>query len=115
MDASESTPAAQQLFSDRPIQSAQEDVLGRAAFAKTLAQAIEAWHGDESLTISVSGDWGAGKTSLKNMVLECLGEGACAPEIVEFNPWKWDSQEKISTAFYREISIALGKVDSSIE
>src|SRR5438132_8680983 len=102
------------LFADRPILSAKEDLLGRAPFAQTLAKAILAWHGDESLTIAVSGDWGSGKTSLKNMVIEHLKEqGSAAPEIVEFNPWKWDTQDKISSAFFREISIALNKVDKS--
>jgi hypothetical protein len=106
----------QDLFADRPILSAKEDLLGRAAFAHTLARAILAWQGDESLTIAVSGDWGSGKTSLKNMVIEFLRlQEAQAPEIVEFNPWKWDTQDKISTAFFREISIALNKVDRSAE
>lgn len=107
-------PASQQIFADRPILSAKDDLLGRAGFAQALAKAIRAWCGDESLTIAVSGDWGSGKTSLKNMVLEYLrGSGLDAPEIVEFNPWKWDTQDKISAAFFREISIALHKVDRS--
>jgi len=109
-------PATRDLFVDRPISSAQEDLLGRSGFAQTLATAILAWRGDDSLTIAVSGDWGSGKTSLKNMLLERLREyGSESPEIVEFNPWKWSTQDKISSAFFREISIALNKVDKSAE
>jgi predicted KAP-like P-loop ATPase len=96
--------------------SARDDLLGRATFAETLARAIRAWHGEESLTIAVSGDWGSGKTSLKNMVVECLRKNEPQTvEIVEFNPWKWDTQDKISAAFYREVGIALKKVDRSAQ
>jgi predicted KAP-like P-loop ATPase len=111
-----SKPMGQDLFVDKPISSAKDDLLGRRPFAQTLAQTILAWTGEDSLTIAVSGDWGTGKTSLKNMVIECLKEsGTEAPEIVEFNPWKWGTQDKISSAFFHEISIALQKVDRSAE
>lgn len=68
------------------------------------------------MVISLCGDWGTGKTSLKNMVLEVLRQGhASSPAIIEFNPWSWSGKERIHEAFFGEIGKALGKVDCAGE
>lgn len=38
---------------DRPIKAAEQDLLGRSAFAKNLAEAIVGWKNQESLVITV--------------------------------------------------------------
>ena len=99
---------------DRPIRSKSEDLLGRSAFAESLATVVEGWTGNDSLVVALYGPWGIGKTSIKNMVLEDLrGGGPNAPTIVEFNPWQWAAQAQLAEAFFREISLALGKKDKS--
>lgn len=45
------------------------------------------------------------------MVLEALAEHKESPAILEFNPWNWAAQEKVSEAFYREVQVSLGKKD----
>src|SRR6266849_9943223 len=101
---------------DRPIRSKSEDLLGRSAFAESLAAVVEGWTGNDSLVVALYGPWGIGKTSIKNMVLEHLRRGAPdAPTIVEFNPWQWAAQDQLAEAFFREISLALGKKDKSKE
>jgi len=71
------------------------------------------WDGEESLVIAISGNYGSGKTSLKNMMVEQLrDDNEKAPYLVEFNPWEWSKQDKLTEAFFREISLALGKVKS---
>jgi predicted KAP-like P-loop ATPase len=75
--------------SDRPIETARADALGRSGFSARLAQSIGAWDGRDSLVIALHGGWGTGKTSVKNMVLEKLrGSPAKCPEVVEFSPWQ---------------------------
>jgi predicted KAP-like P-loop ATPase len=47
-------------------------LLGRDEFAQRLANDIRAWTGDDSLVIAIYGDWGSGKTSLKERVSVAL-------------------------------------------
>ena len=109
---SNSTPHP--FSADRPIRSSTEDVLGRASFAEPLARAIAAWRQRDSLVLALTGPWGHGKTSVKNMAVEtlrALQPGASA--IVEFNPWEWASQDRVSEAFFEEIALQLGHVDTT--
>lgn len=95
--------------SDRPIESARADVLGRSAFAASLAQSIGAWDGRDSLVIALHGGWGTGKTSVKNMVLEKLrGSSTRCPQIVEFSPWQVSGTGTLVGTFFNELAVALG-------
>src|SRR5699024_5055002 len=61
------------LFSpDLPITKSTEDKLNRGAFAKSLAKTILQYSSPSSFTIGLYGEWGSGKTSLVNMVLEAI-------------------------------------------
>ena len=103
-----------QFSADRPIGSIEEDLLGRAPFAESLASAIKGWRGNESLAVALYGPWGSGKSSVKNMVLQTLrsAEANC-PLIIEFNPWQWSGQNQLAEAFFREIGLVLGRSDGS--
>ena len=101
---------------DRPIRSKSEDLLGRSAFAESLAAVVKGWTGNDSLVMALYGPWGIGKSSIKNMMLEKLRDGAPdAPIVVEFNPWQWAAQDQLADAFFREIALALGKKDDTKE
>lgn len=95
---------------DRPIVMQQHDLLDRAGFAQRLALAISSWKHQESLVISLTGAWGSGKSSIKNMALEQLA-AVQSCQAVEFNPWQWAGQEKLSSAFFEEISRAVQRTD----
>ncbi|MEI6634282.1 MAG: P-loop NTPase fold protein [Chlamydiota bacterium] len=98
---------------DRPIKTRAEDELGRYEFAHSLAEAIRLWKGEDSLVIGLFGQWGQGKTSVKNMILEHLHDHKeFAPYIIEFNPWQWSGQSQIASAFFDEISTTLGRNNS---
>ena len=59
------------------------------------AHVIAEWrNGKDSLVVSLYGDWGSGKSSLKEMVLEALKSHQNPPGLLEFNPWNWAAQEK---------------------
>jgi len=94
--------------SDRPIESADEDKLDRTGFAHQLADRVVAWRGQESLVIGLYGDWGSGKSSVKNLIVERLKKlGDGAPVVVEFNPWLVSGEEKITQAFFSEVGSKL--------
>ncbi len=101
--------ATKELGSDRPIESKIQDRLGRAKFADNLARAIHGWKENESLVIAICGEWGIGKSSLKNLVLEELRNGTSqsTPEVIQFNPWQWTGHESISAAFFRDLLAVL--------
>ncbi|EHY8549374.1 TPA: P-loop NTPase fold protein [Vibrio parahaemolyticus] len=103
-----------EFASDRPITRPEEDLLGRANFSSDLADAISSWHGEDSLVVALHGDWGAGKSSIKNMALSKLKklEGE-KPDVIEFSPWEWAAQEKITASFFEEISKSVGQKDKS--
>lgn len=106
----ESAQQASELGSDRPIVSRDQDRLGRAHFSKQLSRAIKNWNENESLVVAICGEWGIGKSSLKNLVLEELrGAADGKPEIIQFNPWQWKGHEGLSAAFFREVLALLSK------
>ena len=53
----------------RAISKIEDDLLGRAEFSKNLSVAISQWKGQDSLVIALYGDWGTGKSSIKNMAI----------------------------------------------
>ncbi len=65
-------PVGHMFSADRPKQSVKEDLLGRTRFALELAGTLGAWSGDDSLVLALYGEWGIGKTSLKNFIVEPL-------------------------------------------
>jgi len=68
--------------SDRPITKAEDDLLGRSGFSSDLANAMASWHGNDSLVVALHGDWGSGKSSIKNMALSQLGKVRISGEIL---------------------------------
>jgi len=70
---------------DRLIISIEEDFLDRSKFAGSLFRAISGWKGKDSLVVALHGDWGSGKSSLKNMALSTFNTED-KPIIIEFNP-----------------------------
>ena len=92
------------MYKDKPIENAEEDLLNRADFSNSLANAILKWRNKESWIIALTGDWGIGKTSVKNLVVNRLTTTNQDTRIIEFKPWDWSSQDLIMSAFFKEIA-----------
>ena len=97
------------LSDDRPIQSMAKDRLGRRPFAEAIAGAVRRWRDRESIVIAIYGRWGAGKSSVKNMVLESLATGDPAVRVAEFNPWRFANRDQLSQAFFEQVGIQVGR------
>lgn len=103
-----------EFASDRPITKVDDDLLGRSEFSTDLANAMASWHGKDSLVVALHGDWGSGKSSIKNMAISRLEEIADdKPDVIEFSPWEWAAQEKITASFFQEISKSVSRADKS--
>ena len=91
--------------SDRPIESANQDLLGRSTFSKQLAEAIFKYGGKDGLVIGLFGKWGTGKTSILNIVvneINSLSEDSCdKPIIVKFSPWNYTDKDNLISLFFR--------------
>ncbi|TGC09453.1 KAP family P-loop NTPase fold protein [Methanolobus halotolerans] len=104
---------------DKAIISCEEDVLGRADFAKSVAQAICKDTNKDSHVIGFYGKWGTGKTSLINMVIEHIEKKTDyitkdeKPIIIKFNPWLFSNQQQLVTQFFSQFSSTLGREDNS--
>ena len=102
---------------DQAIRSREEDILGRASFAQSLADAILRYKEKDSIVIGLFGAWGSGKTSISNMALEHIDLVSKnktvdeKPIIIRFNPWNFSDQNQLITQFFRQLSAALKRHD----
>lgn len=102
------------LKNDLPIKSCSNDELNRAYFSCNLAKAILSYGQTESFVIGLNGKWGAGKTSVINMVEEKLNEFGNNKEmdksiIMKFNPWNFSNQDQLIVQFFKQLSSTLKK------
>lgn len=98
------------LAADVPIKTHKEDALNRGKFAKTLAATIVSWKQKPSLVIALFGDWGSGKSSLKNLALEHMQQDQSqAPLILEFSPWQFSGLQSLHESFFRELATLISK------
>lgn len=95
------------FYSDKPIEYAIDDRLGRDKFAKELARTLLAFNGGDTFTIGLSGKWGCGKTSLVNMTLseiENLQQYNRELIVVRFEPWNFYDTNQLMTQFFTRLS-----------
>ncbi len=105
------------MFSpDAPIQSAKEDLLGRANFASVLTRAIVGTSGSDSFVVGIHGKWGTGKSSVMNLIVEQIrelnnsaksDEGKLYP--LRFNPWNFSDQNQLVFQFLKQFRAHLLK------
>lgn len=107
---------------DSPIKSKSEDRFGRLDFAEKLAKALVNYQNPDSLVIALEGPWGSGKTSLLNLLEECVKAKAknndnswSTPIIVRFNPWWFSRKDDLFVRFFNELANAVGRVDNRLQ
>jgi hypothetical protein len=86
---------------DAAIRARGEDRLGRRDLATEMAQQIELAPCDAGFVCAIVGEWGSGKTSMLNLVVEAL-EGRKV-RTFEFDPWLFSNTEELVTRFLREL------------
>ncbi len=99
------------LGGDAPIRSATEDLLQRGPLARRIAEIIATPYPSGGRVFAIRADWGVGKSSLKNLVIETLKERNTSERWLEFNPWQWGDNATISRALFLQIA---GKLDGRL-
>jgi len=112
---------------DKPIEKDKDDLLGYKEFAKNIAKTLHDFHNQKNkdgLVISIEGEWGSGKTSVINLIvnnLRSINEQKkyinalpltydFQPFIItSFNPWMFSTLDNIFLSFFSEISKAVEK------
>lgn len=99
---------------EKPINSVNEDVLDRAKVAIDLSKHIQLYkdNNNDSLTIGIIGDWGSGKTSFINMVLESIPK-TNDYIIIHFNPWNISTRKQLISDFFMQLSNEIGRIDTA--
>jgi len=102
------------LLGDDPVggKVGQPDSLGRSTFVLHVAAVLNRVRQQAgSSVIGVVADWGAGKTSIVNLVREALEEPADSSGwlIAECNPWNYSDLESLITGFFAELRAVIPK------
>jgi KAP family P-loop domain len=95
-------PPSLQMLSDAALSSEADDRLGYGAYAEGLADVIGHDRLETPFTLAINAPWGAGKTSLANLMELKLqaNRGPAPPHVIcRFNAWMHDDAPKLSTAF----------------
>ena len=72
---------------DKPIEKADEDLLGRFDFAKQFGKSISEYDSEDGLVIGLYGKWGSGKTSIINMAISGIPVDEDEAQKIENEKW----------------------------
>lgn len=92
---------------DRPIDTREQDLLGRSSFSNQLGKAIYEYNGKDGLVIGLFGKWGTGKTSVINMAVNEINKLAendeNKPMIMKFAPWNYSDKDNLISLFFQSL------------
>lgn len=84
---------------DKPIEKADEDLLGRSDFAKQFGKSICEYDSKDGLVIGLYGKWGSGKTSIINMAISEIPVDEDDVQKVENKKWYSKLYKRIKELF----------------
>jgi predicted KAP-like P-loop ATPase len=74
-------------LTDKPVVGIEHERLGMKDYVDAMSEFVRTCQ--TPMTIAIQGDWGTGKTSMMNMVLENLSKGTMKIETRLFNTWQY--------------------------
>lgn len=89
------------MLTDNPVQKVNDDKFGFAPYADILANTVLETE-ELPFCIGIFAEWGAGKSSLMNMVQDKLVKSKDT-KCIWFNPWKYDKKEDLWNALIQTI------------
>lgn len=93
---------------EAPIKGAADDLLRRDLFATRIAEILATPNLLEGRVFAIRASWGAGKSSLKNLIMEILEARRGSAKWLDFNPWQWGDGDAITAALFSQMASKLG-------
>ena len=87
---------------DNPIKKRENDLLGRAAAARSFVRHVLALDASLGIVVGVFGPWGSGKTSFLNLARQEFEQEEIP--VIEFNPWMFSGTDQLVARFFSELS-----------
>ncbi|MFX1821947.1 P-loop NTPase fold protein [Pseudarthrobacter sp. CC4] len=103
-------PETDEWLSDDPINPDNPalDLLDRRGFAESSIAMLERLRAQsESSVVGLIGPWGAGKSSVLNMIRSGITDLDSSWTVVDFNPWNYQDLPSLQTGFFTELHAAL--------
>ncbi len=91
------------LSADRPVVNSSKDLLGFAPSAGHMAGVLLGLPGGEGFVVGIEGEWGAGKSSLLNLIEEQFRGSKVEAKVVRFLPWIISSRDVLVKELLGEI------------
>lgn len=109
----------QPLIPDQPILAPDQDRLDRGGFASGLARQLRSYQDDRCLVVALYAPWGAGKSSLLNLLAKELVKESEPPTenpiVIRFNPWNSSSLDSLLSMFFHEIQVGAGRSEPKLK
>ena len=106
------------LAPDQPISSLDHDHLDRGGFAIELARQLKSYRDDRCLVVAFYAPWGAGKSSLLNLLANELARenepSSPAPIVIRFNPWNFSNLDSLLSMFFHELQVGAGRSEPKL-
>jgi hypothetical protein len=91
------------METDQPIINISEDYLKRDRFVNAVARHINSFKDKECVTFGIYGKWGAGKTSVINLIREQLKSAPYYHFTIVFTPWLYKSEDLLLHDLFLQI------------
>lgn len=100
-------------ITDRPIETNEQDLLGRSTFTNYLADSIMNYESKDGLVIGLYGKWGSGKSSISNMAISKIEQSSASdrnkPIIINFSPWNYSDKNNLISLFFNDLEAQINK------
>ena len=104
---------------DKPIDTGEQDLLGRLHFSNQLGKAIHEYNGKDGLVIGLFGKWGTGKTSVVNMAINEIERldktNGRETMIMRFNPWNYSDKDNLISLFFQNLNYMINEKDDEFK
>lgn len=99
-------------LSDSPLSNPKDDKFNRGNFSKKISDVLSKRNDKSSIVIGIYGSWGEGKTTVLDFIRYYLKLDDNIIT-VNFNPWRYENEDKMLGYFYKDLAEAIGKKEKS--